>query len=529
MKRALVVLLALVPTLVAACSSDDGSSSSSGSSGSAKPKHKPTEYPPLGDVKTTVDRTFAPRTPRAPLESGQNPSLPVPLDDYLARGFGELDEKPGDPYVTRVIDETVTTPPPPGANAKRLVRFAHLADLQLADDESPTRLGQFDGAGSTSSALRPQDAYLCHMANASVRTINALHRRDPIAFTLMGGDNADSAQENEVEWVLGILSGKDDVECDSGDNDEIVDGPNNDGKDPFKAEGLAMPWKWVTGNHDVLVQGNLVTTDANKEKVLSSEANGGTRRYNDGLKGAVERGEFVVKDPKRALLSPTELMAKVAGNGDGHGLGAAEKASGRATYTFDIDGTPFRVLVMDTAHHNGGSEGMIGQGEVDRILKPSLDKAKAEGKWVILSSHHATTSLGDGTGLGGTKAPDALTPEQWTGFVGGYDNVVFSMVGHSHRHRINPIRPAGGHAYWEVMTAAIADYPHQFRVIEIFDQDNGWLMLRATAVDFSLEGDPIATEGKKRGVIDFTSGWLPKDDVDATHRNVEIWIKKPGG
>ncbi|MBX3222954.1 MAG: hypothetical protein KF795_20755 [Labilithrix sp.] len=505
------------------CSDSDDSSSSGGAP--ARGRYQPTVYPSLADALTTVDRTFAPRTPRQSPEVGPNPSLVEPLADYLGRGFGELDQAPGDPYVTRVIDDS--TPPAPGPNAKRVVRFVHLADLQLADDESPTRLGQFDGSGSTSSALRPQDAYLCHMANASVRTINALHAKDPIAFTLLGGDNSDSAQTNEVDWVLGILSGADDVECDSGDDDDIVEGPDNDGKDPFKAEGLKMPWKWVTGNHDVLVQGNLKTDEGNREKVLGTEANGGTRRYDDGLAGFVERGDFVVPDPKRALLSRTDLMNKVGGHGDGHGIGAAEKASGTATYTFDVEGTPLRVLVLDTSHENGGSEGVIKQSQVDAVIKPLLDKAKADGKWVMLSSHHAASSLGDGTGLGGELAPDALTSEAWTTFIGTYDNVVFSMVGHSHRHRVVPIKPAAGHAYWEVMTSAIADYPHQFRVVEIFDQDNGWIMLRATGVDFSVDGDPIALEGKRRGVVDFTSGWLPTDAVAATDKNVEVWIKKP--
>ncbi len=503
-----------------ACSSSDESSSSSAGKG----RHAPTVYPLLTDAPTTKDRTFVPRRGRQSPETGPNPAQPDPLADYLSRGFGETDTGPGDPYVTRVIDDS--TPPAPGPNAKRLVRFVHLADLQLADDESPTRLGQFDGSGATSSALRPQDAYLCHMANASVRTINALHAKDPIAFTLMGGDNADSAQTNEVDWVLAILSGADDVECDSGDDDELVEGPDNDGKDPFKAEGLKMPWKWVTGNHDVLVQGNL-KTDLNQEKALSTEANGGTRRYDDGLKGFVERGDFVVPDAKRALLSRTALLEKVGGHGDGHGIGPAEKASGTATYTFDVDGTPLRVLVLDTSHENGGSEGVIKQSQVDTTIKPLLDKAKADGRWVILSSHHAATSLGDGTGLGGEKAPDALTTEQWTSFIGTYDNVLFSMVGHSHRHRVLPVKPASGHPYWEVMTSAIADYPHQFRVVEIFDQDNGWVMLRATAVDFAVAGDPIALEGRRRGVVDFTSGWLPKDEAAGTDKNVEIWIKKP--
>jgi hypothetical protein len=78
------------------------------------------------------------------------------------------------------------------------------------------------------------------------------------------------------------------------------------------------------------------------------------------------------------------------------------------------------------------------------------------------------------------------------------------------------------------MSAAIADFPHEFRLVEIYDQDNGWLMMRATPVDFSIEGDAVAMEGRRRGTIDLTSGWQPNDGRGAVEdRNVELWIKKP--
>lgn len=487
-------------------------------------KPKPTPLPPLASTVTTVDATLVPTKARQSYKNGPNPSAtPDALKMYLDNGFGELGPAAGQPYVKRVIDGS--TPPAPGANAKRVLRFVHLADLQLSDDESPTRLGAYDSADVTSSALRPQDPYICRMTNAAVRTINAFHRKDPIAFTLMGGDNADSAQSNEVDWVLQILDGSENVQCDSGDVDDPVAGPDNDGKDPFVAEGLLMPWKWNTGNHDVLIQGNLEVNDDQKAKVLGDAANGGTRDYRMG--GAITT-DTVPADPKRALLTRVELMTKVAGDKDGHGLGADQKASGRATYTFDPAGTQLRFLVIDTAHEPGGAEGVIRQSEVDKTIKPLLDKAKAEGKWVVLASHHATTSLTNDGGAFGKPEADALTTAQWEAFIGGYPNVVFSIVGHSHQNRVRPITPAGGHGWWEVMSSAIADFPHQFRLVEIFDQDNGWLMLRGTPIDFGVDGDAVAKEGRRRGTVDFTSGWLPGDGTGMPDdRNVELWIKKP--
>src|SRR5438132_1493934 len=86
----------------------------------AKAGVAPAVLPLLTEAPTTNDITFVPRTPPVAVPSGPNPGLPDPLADYLNRGFGELDSRPGDAYVTRVIDDS--TPPPPGANAKRLVR-----------------------------------------------------------------------------------------------------------------------------------------------------------------------------------------------------------------------------------------------------------------------------------------------------------------------------------------------------------------------------------------------------------------------
>ena len=520
-----ILVAVLVTASALACSSSSDSTEPPGPVVAPKiVKAAPVPMASLASAATTVDATLVPTKPRQSYKDGPNPSAtPEALASYLERGFGELAPAAGQPYVTRVIDGS--TPPPPGANAKRVLRFAHVADLQLSDDESPTRLGQYDSADLTSSALRPEDASICRMTNAAVRTLNALHRKDAIAFTLMGGDNADSAQSNEVDWVLQILGGSPNVRCDSGDVDDPVPGADNDGKDPFVAEGLAMPWKWNTGNHDVLIQGNLEVTDAYKQTVVSDAANGGTRDYRIG--GAITT-DSVVADPKRALLTRTELMAKVGADKDGHGIGPDQKASGRATYTFDPEGTQLRFLVIDTAHETGGSEGVIRQSYVDSTLKPLLDKAKADGKWVVLASHHAASSLTQNGGAFGKMEDDALLPDKWADFIGSYPNVVFSMVGHSHENRVRAVMPPARHPWWEVMTSAIADFPHQFRVVEIFDQDNGWIMMRATAVDFSVDGDAVAMEGRRRGVVDLTSGWLQSDGTGKPDdRNVELWIKKP--
>ena len=528
-RRCLPCLVALV----AACSSSDEPAASgpagqagAGGNGAAGGPVATASLPALATAHTTRDKVRAPkRTGQADPKTQPNPALIENWKTYDAEGWGDVEDAAGDPYVTRTLDGS--TPPPAGANAKRLVRFAHLADLQLLDDESPTRAATTDGPGDVDAALRPDDAEICRMTNAAVRTINALSKQDPIDFVLMGGDNADSAQSNEYDWLLSILGGSERVECDSGDDDDVVAGPDNDGKDPFRAEGLSMPWKWVTGNHDVLVLGTFKVDDAKKKTVLGDTAVLGTRDYTRG--GLVDTGDFVKPDPRRALFTPPEAMARVRGDKDGHGLGETNVTSGKAFYTFDVPSTPLRFVVLDTAHESGGSEGVITKATLDGVIKPLLDDARAMKKWVVLASHHSADHLTPDGGTFGKKETDPVLKDDWLSFLGQYDNVLFSMVGHAHVGRVNPRAPAAGHAYWEVMTPSIADFPHAFRVVEIWDQDDGWVMLRATVTDISTEGDAVAAAGVRHGVTDYTTGWLPGANRrgDANDRNVELWIKKP--
>ena len=508
-----------VLVLVWACSSPDTTPPTT------TPKYDPVALPALADAKTTIDQMLVPTKVRnATPDTAKALFDPDVRTEFLAAGFGDYTVGPGEKTTERMHPNQ--TEPPVGPNKKLLTRFVHMPDLQLPDDESPTRLVRFDTPGATSGAFRPQDGAACRVVNAAVRTINALNGKTPIDFVLLGGDNADSAMDNELGWVLDILGGAPNVECDSGADDDPVKGPGNDAKDPFVAEGLKMPFYWVNGNHDVLVQGNFVVNDDYKQQALGTKAVGGTRDWR--LPGGGLGIDDLPADPRRKHLNPPDVMAKVAAHKGGHGLGPTQVQTGRAFFTFDVPNTPFRFVVMDTtAATTGASEGVMKKSEVDTYVKPALDKAKADGKLVLLASHHAVASLGDGTGLGGKKVDDAMTQDEYRTFIGGYDNVLFSIVGHSHEHRVRFQEPVAGHGWWEVMTSALADYPHQIRIIELYDDDNGWIRLRAVLADYSTEGDPVAAEAKKLGVLDYTTGWCPEGAGVAGDRNVELLIKKP--
>lgn len=103
---------------------------------------------------------------------------------------------------------------------------------------------------------------------------------------------------------MGILDGDPVVECDSAIDDDPVPGPDNDPKDRFAPVGLDVPWRWVSGNHDTLRQGNCPVADWMAEPI-GTTATSGTRDWS--LPGGPVVTGQVPGDPARAFLGEAEL------------------------------------------------------------------------------------------------------------------------------------------------------------------------------------------------------------------------------
>ena len=480
--------------------------------------------PPLASPVPLTDEAL--RVPLHAVDEDKllDPRIPAERDQMIAEGYGDVELQPGEPVLARTLDDA--PPPAPGPSPALLTRFVHLADTQLADDESPARLVNFDAAAD--GAFRPGEGHICRMLNAAARTINRLHQDLPIEFVLLGGDNTDNAQDNELTWFMDVLDGAGRIECDSAEDDDPIPGPANDPKDPFASAGLDIPWRWVTGNHDLLRQGSWDITKFMGEPV-GTMATGGTRDY--GMPGSPIVTGTVLADPARHFISEADQLARVAGASDGHGITADALALGRAFYTFDIDGTPLRFFVMSTAAATGSSKGLIRQTDIDAIIEPTIQQAAADDKWLILTSHHRAGSLYNGTepGLGvGMEFADALTTEDWIAYLGGHPHVLMHLAAHSHVMSVYAMQPMGGHAYWEMASPSLTDFPSQMRLVEIWDQDNDHLTIRSLAFDYAVDGDPVADAGRTLGVADFTSSWVGDGrGAGPEHRNVELWIPKP--
>lgn len=143
--------------------------------------------------------------------------------------------------------------------------FAHFTDFQIVDEESPALNPTNDfmlGGSRFQGAYRPQSPYLAHTADALVDASNAIQvATRAFDLALHTGDAIENAQLNELEAFLNLMSGGL-IKLDSGEQRDLISGPNNDPNDSFKAKGVLtplnnpVPWLSLVGNHDILSQGN---------------------------------------------------------------------------------------------------------------------------------------------------------------------------------------------------------------------------------------------------------------------------------
>lgn len=480
-------------------------------------------------VPSTLQATLLPMAPRLAIPGMLNPATEDGEALYRSMGFDMLTAGAGKDRVVRMELGGVA---PPSTLRRSIAWFAHLSDFQLADDESPIRLAGYDSA-AVPGGLRAQEAYLPRAVSAMNRTFARVERPErPYDFGIITGDCSDSAQHNELGWVIELMNGTPGLHTDSGDDDDPVPGADNDPKDPFDPVPFPAPWLYVPGNHDVEVVGISRIDDGARTSATGSRAITGTRHY-DVWSAPVARGG-VVPDANRALIDRNEIVATLRADTSadpgppGHGYTADPDFDLGANYAYDAIPGLLRVIALDTSDVTGGAPGMVLPATVDGFLRPELERAHADGVLVMLASHHSTTAMDDLEGEAGSPIPFAVQPAVLEALVASYENVIMWIVGHDHDTRIRAVAglDAAHPGYWEVMTPAIADWPSQARFIEVVDNGNGTLSIFGTLLDFETQS---CMERRFRHLVttEFTAGWEPITRTAPEQLNVELVLPLP--
>ncbi|MCE5243017.1 MAG: hypothetical protein LLF99_07455, partial [Desulfobacteraceae bacterium] len=76
-----------------------------------------------------------------------------------------------------------------------------------------------------------------------------------------------------------------------------------------------------------------------------------------------------------------------------------------------------------------------------------------------------------------------------------YNNLVLWCAGHVHRNAITPQPSTDGvpeHAFWEVETSSLRDFPQQFRRFDLFFNTDNTLSIFALDVDVAVNTTPLA-------------------------------------
>lgn len=431
-------------------------------------------------------------------------------------GDGQLQVGPGETLVTR---EELSTR---SAYATTLGTVAHLTDAHVLDAASPARVTFLARLGPPfQSTFRPHEALTASVLLGAVRAVRAL-RPD---LVIEGGDLIDNDQRNELERAMALLTGgevhpgsgphgyfgvQSEIDPDPFYYRPAVDAPRHprllqDAMAPFHSPGVGAPWLPVLGDHDVLVQGELVPTDLTRMLALGNRAiwtlppqiklPAGVRleastspdgpplpgSVNEFLREALQGPTVrVPADSRRTELSVQDVIAPLrAATG---GVGAPD----RLDYVHDLGGR-LRFVVLDLASRVGGSGGRVVDGQAE-FLRSALDGAG--NRFVVFVSHQTLRQS-----AGGDAIQELLDSSP---------NVVLTLAGHTHHNRIRAHRTAHG-GCWNIETASLIDYPQQSRALRFHETVDGGIAIETWMLDH-VPGNRVAEISRELSYLQATGG-----------------------
>jgi hypothetical protein len=374
---------------------------------------------------------------------------------------------------------------------------------------------------------------------------------------------------------------------------------------PFVPVGLRrgatpVPTYATNGNHDGLVQGNEDAIKAFEDIAIGCfKPYSGTPTstvFGPSALLGLTTGFAVPPDDSRRFVDRIELkrIYRAGIQGDGHGFNlvdpAENAASGFAASYYSFSPKPgLRFISVDTTS-DGGAVADSANGNIDdpqwRWLQRELIAARRRDEVTVLFGHHPIRSLTSVTPDEAAAPCTGRYPSEDAPYSGSRDkhghdpnpgcdldprssipvrdgddlvsllsansHVVAYVAGHTHENEVRPCGrtegcPRGGN-WWEINTAATADWPQQHRLIEMMENGDGTLSLFGTTLDHASDsaipgptGDPRVTGGFNEQqlasigrALSYNDPQADKADASgpgaegaAEDRNVELLVADP--
>ena len=247
-----------------------------------------------------------------------------------------------------------------------------------------------------------------------------------------------------------------------------------------ESPGLRLPWISVYGNHDGLLQGTVAPDDAltalalgearimglpeGADPMITEDAIGGVgpvRYPHDETSPRIH----VPSDEGRAFVPPVQFARKTRGTG--HDVTYFTAQAGR-----------LRIISLDTINPHGGWQGSLGLSQYEWLVE-QLDNARDE--YVVITSHHPSPTLVNDYSPEGAE-PRVLADDVLE-LLHRHPSVIAWIAGHVHFHAAL-VHERDGHAFVELTTASLIDWPQQGRILEFLRlPESGELAIVSTVVD----------------------------------------------